>query len=1413
MILALLVIAMIALRLYFTPERLTPLVSNLVDGVLAGKFEIRRVEWSLPLSVIAEDVTMEAPGGGRVLHARHVEGRLDPLPLLFGVVRVGSATVDEVDLVLAPSATPAARYAFVEAFKPAKTSTTPGGSTPLVLIEDIEARDVDLILKDPTIDLSVRGATISDGRFSLRGSTVRTSGDVELPRGEATVLYPRTLGLGELSASVEDVSVTVTPTTAGESGVAITRALVMLGKAGPIEVKGSIGDMLSPNVMIDLTGKSRVPLEHRAVAEFLRPALASALEPKGLVDVVARVHGPAQNTVISFEGSGDNLMLAGQPVDTLSAKGSFGTTEIVLEDARISLLGGGALIDGSIGGEKPLSIALENFPLRQVGARWTDPGFLPERATGSLSLRGPRLLELDAAVEADLSIRGLPDRAPKNLPDPANIALSAKITPKTAQISRLEVSGRGVYVSAKGDASLDPNGAIDLTLRAKHDHPTALLMLPPYLRIGSASLEGRATGSWKSLQARGTAAADSVRVTGLPAFDVRSPFELQLEKGAWIALQNAVLTSTAGELRGLGTVTFPGRELDLTVESGTIAIAHFTNKYAKGTARVRGTVRGRFDQLQGDATIDLFSWSILGLPFEPTSARVRFDRGRVSVAPFVLSLPETGHARIAGHYDTEDRSFALRAGASRLPLDRLEAISETPLGLGGHVSITATASGTIDDPRFEAQIGSDDLSVSELSLGFLGASLSGDKERIFGTVALQGPSGRLELAGAIEPQNKAVSAQISAKGLAVERMPFADRIGVPIEGKLDLNIAAGGSLPYPALTGSVAADGLTIAGRKLEPRLVLLLEPTARRGAYRVNLRAGSQVRSQGVIDLAGEPFADVFVELSELDLVQFWPELREYGVGAKSTGTVSLVYRRRDGSIRGELDLRRLDLRAKNQTLSLERPTSIRYDGKTMRFERLALRGPLGRLAIDGAYGDEMHFDADGDLDLAAIAPLIPALAQAEGRVRFAASAAGSPKQPELSGEVVLSEEVRIRPRAALREVILSGGKLSFQDDRLVIDKLEGKISSGVFEVGGSVRLKGLVPAEWALDFQALNLPFRYGDAVLESNAEIHLVGSNDSPRLYGYLEIIRGRYQKRFKLQNFIFVAQEEETSAPLAEQMPWLRDLELDLKVISSGAMDLKVDAGTLAVSMSLGADLSIGGTAAEPRIEGRVSADRGDIEFPRAELEIVRCAVDFDADDETTLDATIDLLAEGEVQAPDPSEPSGRANVEVAMTLDGELKQMRLDLSSKPPLDRLEILSLLVTGYANLSDVARGAGEDSGTVDTALAFAGAQLTGPVSSFVEDQLERALNFQVRLGAEVSSSGFRVTASKEVTRRLTIEGAYAQTFAEASRITTTARALLQLFNQTFLEASTERTTGEVDATRPATNSRLQLKYRVVGE
>jgi hypothetical protein len=853
----------------------------------------------------------------------------------------------------------------------------------------------------------------------------------------------------------------------------------------------------------------------------------------------------------------------------------------------------------------------------------------------------------------------------------------------------------------------------------------------------------------------------------------------------------------------------------------------------RGRASLRARVDGPLDAPDVDAALALERVGFGAIELAaPTPLVVRGRGGAWSIprTPLALavSVPASDDADDPTPRTVEVRA-ALAAAVDAAQLSAYLTLAPTPLSAvtegtplapwitGGAASVALAIDGPRARPRVSAFGLVEGLAVRAIDVGRVQLSVDGALDALDAALRLDGPAGRLRArAGIVDGRCAALTLDVAALTLdpAWTEPLFGRAVGLVLT-------ATAATAPNPSplaadawlppLVGALRARVLSIDGEPaMLPELRVALSPTQEPGSPRVPSRQGLHLSLDGIAGLEADvriglapPLAlDATIALRRLDLAPLLPTPRpELSTALTGDGHVRLGPR----GLEAALELDAAELAVGRTRLRLASPGTITIvDGET-RLAPLVFVTPRSALTVRGLLGARAALDVEGTVPVEILPAFVPEIARADGIVGVALAIRGAPGALTPRGRVRVDAPITLRLRGTTRELVISGGTLEATPEAVVLEGLTGTLASGLFGASGRVRLDALRPTWVELALQAEAFPFRTADLDAEAQATLTLRGPPDGLRLAGHLEIVRARYRKKLRLDNFRLVAEADDGTASGAPLPP----IELDVDVRSAGPVRVEVDAGSIAARLDLDVALRASGTLDAPRLEGRVSATSGRLEFPAAKLDVSAAVADFLPLEDPHEAIRLELAAEGEVETREAIDLRSRSARFVNVTLEGPPDALTLDLRSSG-LDRLQTLALLITGRVGLQSLAAG----DQALDSALAFAGSQLATPITAFLEEQLERQLNVDVRLGAEVSTRGFRVSAEKEFTRRVVVEGSYARTFDEAQATTATVRALLLLFDRAFFEASTTitRKATPLQPTEVPTTSRLELKYQLLG-
>ncbi len=1134
--------------------------------------------------------------------------------------------------------------------------------------------------------------------------------------------------------------------------------------------------------------------------------------------------------------SADRLEAFGAVGRLVGASASYRERRVGVEDLLIDLdpgsIAGGGMIDLS-GPTAVVSAALDLTRIEpaRIAAETTDPELWPARVDGTLVLSSVPTSVDAGEIEADLVLAGmppalaavLPDEAAPALPDEATVEVEATLLPRHLQLDRGQMRAGDVTLTASGLVPLEGDASFELDFTASHQEPGGLLAaLDNRLTATSARIDGTLYGALPLPGAAADLLVEQLTFGDAPPARLTAP--LRLEDGtlftteARLESEPALISATGrAVILDAGGSPRPDPEVDLDLRLLRLELSALHDALegvVQGEARVRGTVGAPVAEGQVYSP----ELGVDGVDMGEFRARASATPQAVRLTEFTLTPILGGEIEAAGVLDIETLELALDVDARRIPIElglNVAAIFAPAVQVAdveGLFDARARLRGPLEQPRVEARLASDEVSVRGVEAGELTVDISGDMDRLAVAATIEGEAGELRATGDILPyEGRVEGVRLLGDGIRLEALPGTGDLPVRLAGSISVDLVAEGDLPFPELAGRVEINELTVDERLIHRgRLIARIGPLEGDDhAIGVQIPGALFVRARVS---PGPPLEiDATADIDDFDIAWLLPAVTEAEVSARLQGTAEVRYLRDPPETTFALLLSRIELSIPDEAiLTATRPATIRYDGETLVIEDLELEGPYGRLQAGGAIGPRIDALAVGRLDMALVAAFVPQIVSADGAILVDIRATGTLEEPSFWGRADLVEKVRLLPRGMIRDIVIDSFHVQLTDERIDLEQLRGGTLGGPFEAEGFLVLDGVMPERLDISFTGEGLPLRTGDLFVEMNADVRLTGEEGQGLLSGRVDIVRGRYKRELRIAAFSLVADDPAVRPPV-EPHPLLAMLRLDLRVLSIGAVDARLDAGSFGLDLVLDADLRVFGPSTDPALEGRIEVARGELQTPQADLPITRGVAVLVPVPGQPVSGTLDVVAEGEVIVAVIGREVFQPTHFVSVGLEGDLDELTLELTSQPSLDRLEVLSLLVTGGTRPAGLVPG---DARHVESAMVLAGTRLAEPLTRMVTERLEDILNLDL-LVARVTLEGIAITAGTEISRRLRLEGALQQGFGDAGALAL-ARAQFLLSNMVYLEASTEAITGDRSAVSPAERegqrSTLEIRARVLG-
>ena len=381
-------------------------------------------------------------------------------------------------------------------------------------------------------------------------------------------------------------------------------------------------------------------------------------------------------------------------------------------------------------------------------------------------------------------------------------------------------------------------------------------------------------------------------------------------------------------------------------------------------------------------------------------------------------------------------------------------------------------------------------------------------------------------------------------------------------------------------------------------------------------------------------------------------------------------------------------------------------------------------------------------DVSLGLVEGVTAFLRDVTGQLKANVHVTGTNAAPVFAGSVQLT--------GAGFQIVSTGaryknGNVAFElgDDRLTVSAFHLEDWNGKpLEVRGSLGTRELRVGDLEVDITTKGfevLQNELGNVLVDAN--LTLRGQFDAPRLFGDIAIVGGQIQvdevlSRALFQPYATEAIQANVSDVITALNPWSR-LSLDIAVHSQNALRLIGENLTVSENAPLGlgsfnlrasGDIFLYKTPAEPlSVVGSLDSISGSYSFQGRRFELYpSSAVDFRGDLNPGLFISVNRIISG---------------VETRVTISGTLRDPELRLSSMPPLDPSDILSLIVFNTST-NDL-------SAEQQRELAVrAGTLAVGFLTSSLTSALERSIGLDL-LEIEPGtgpSGGAKVTIGQEI-------------------------------------------------------------------
>jgi hypothetical protein len=526
------------------------------------------------------------------------------------------------------------------------------------------------------------------------------------------------------------------------------------------------------------------------------------------------------------------------------------------------------------------------------------------------------------------------------------------------------------------------------------------------------------------------------------------------------------------------------------------------------------------------------------------------------------------------------------------------------------------------------------------------------------------------------------SFNVDGRGIAVDTLALTTYPGYPtLYGSLDFTANGSGTFEEPRYDVKWSASDLffgeegvgEMTGRLSMRGLLMTYEMEAASPRLAVS--------GTGRIELNDQMDAELSFRVTDTSLDPYvraiQPTFSPF-TSAIASGTIRVVGElynpdalRIDSTIE-QVNVALLDYRLRNAA-----PIQLSVEGQVLQVEALRLVGDDTELDLSGSMnlGDQtLALQANGAANLAVLQGFLPDV-RGSGRAEVTARISGTASEPVVAGNALLSNG-RIRQLSfphALEDV---NGIVTFDVSGVRLDGITAQLGGGPVRFGGRIGLSKYQLTEFDVTAVGENLNLRYPEGMRSLvDASLALQGPAAAPMVTGNVTIKNASWTRGFGASGGLFSGLAGgDAAVPVVQGQVAAAASNVRFDVSIQAPSTLRVDNDQARIVAS--ADLSLRGTLDRPLLFGRAEIERGEVEFEGRRYLVTRGSLDFA--DASRIQPFFDIEAETRVRVP-------AQTYRVTMRMAGTMERMQPQFTSDPPLQTLDILTLLFSDLPPSGDL--------------------------------------------------------------------------------------------------------------------------------
>jgi translocation and assembly module TamB len=685
---------------------------------------------------------------------------------------------------------------------------------------------------------------------------------------------------------------------------------------------------------------------------------------------------------------------------------------------------------------------------------------------------------------------------------------------------------------------------------------------------------------------------------------------------------------------------------------------------------------------------------------------------------------------------TDQSPFDLQLAVKDGDATRFQEMIGTDYPVTGRVNLALKAAGTRDNLNGRGAITLRNATLWGRPLDSLSSDvILRNNDFALSNVKLKAPGGSVQGSGSYNLKTRQIAADFLSDDIQLARVPEAQLEKLSTKGVASFKLHASGTLDTPVVDAHVRVGKLVLNDEHVGD---LSLDAITHGEDLVVTGRSNfehANLNLDGNLSLRDNLPGTFDVQFKDLDIDPFLSsEIKGRLTGHSAIAGAAHVTGplRQPKALTGYLKVDAFHAEIEKIAIQSNGPLEVALANQTVSVKQFELTTPDSRLTLRG----DVHLDGQRALDVMAEGSVNAALLQtfdpdltSTGHANLNVRVGGTVEKPVMEGRVEVAHVSlsNIDLPAALADV---NGTLVFNQSRLEIEKLTGKIGGGTVEFSGYIGYANAI--NFNITSQGHDIRFRYAGVSLTADQTLKLQGTLKNATASGDITITRFA-----QIPSADLAAALANTSPPIPNATSPLNNLHLDIHIRSAPELTVQ----TTLAKLSGDADLRVRGTALNPVLLGRVNMAQGDIKINGQKYFLERGDLTFA--NPVRIDPILDVEATTRVR-----------DYDITIGLHGTMERLLTTYRSDPPLSSEDILSLLAFGRTQ-SETALGSSVTGGGFGEAGASAlvGAAINQAVSNRVSRLFGvSAIRINPAAGGPDNNPNARLTVEQQVSSDVTI-------------------------------------------------------------